>query len=113
MSSLVKEGDGISFIPTHVGLRWLWGRPSGLVVSPFPILTRLEYSLQITGRGGLSGEKIELISHLFPNSENSWAHTSLWPRTQVSCDLAEMLRDQPLEECECLKVPVAEDHRQR
>ena len=51
------------------------------------------------GRGELAGEKIELISHLLPNSVRILGHTrSPWPRTQVSCDLAETLRDQPFEE---------------
>lgn len=105
MSSLVKEGDGTSFISTYVGLRWLWCRPSGLVVSPFPILTRLENNVQIMGRGELAGEKIELIGHLLPNSIRILGHTqSPWPRTQVSCDLTETLRGQPLEEGQLSQV---------
>lgn len=51
------------------------------------------------GEGEIAGESKELITYLLRRSMRILGYTqSPWPRTHISCDLAETWRDQPLEE---------------
>jgi len=65
----------------------------------FPTLTYLECSLQIKGKEEVAGESKDLVGHMLLEATRILGPTSCpLVRTQVSCDLAETLRTQPVEE---------------
>lgn len=65
----------------------------------FHTLTYLECSLQIKGKEEVASKSKDLVGHMLLDATRILGPTSCPSvRTQVSCDLAETLRTQPVEE---------------